>query len=111
MGETISKTFKDLDGAIKDIAEKYFYAKKMEALKDGEYLAEEDFIDEYSFANYLLKVENAYLSLTESERNLINNEYFYQSYHQWWRAIYSKATFYRFKKIAMQRFLGAFYAL
>lgn len=110
MEESKPKTFKDLDETMKDIAEKYFYAKKIEALKNSDYLAEEDFIEDLSFANYLSRVERAYLSLTESERNIINNEYFYQSYNQWWRAIYSKATFYRFKKMAMQRFLGAFYA-
>ena len=47
--------------------------------------------------------------IADLEQNLINNEFFYQSYHQWWTTLYSKATFYRYKKEAMQKFLGAFY--
>ena len=110
MEEIEIKTFKDLDEAMKEIADKYFYAKRISSLKDSDFLAEVDYIDDHAYINYANKVEEAYLSLSEAERNLINNEFFFQSYHQWWKAIYSKATFYRFKRIAMQKFIGAFYA-
>ena len=109
MEEFKKMSFKTLDEMVQDIALKFFHAKKMVYLQNHDCLAENDFIDEYSYQDYLLKVENAYLRLSNMERNLINNEFFYQSYHLWWKLIYSKATFYRHKKIAMTRFLEAFY--
>lgn len=109
MEEWKTKTFKDLEDELYDITEKFFYAKRVLQIQNSEYLAEEDFANEDSLEKYLLKVEKAYRNLSEAERNLINNEFFYQSYHQWWKPIYSKATFYRNKKMAMQKFLGAFY--
>ena len=109
MEEWKTKTFKDLEDELYDIAEKFFYAKRVLSIQNTDHLAEEDFVDDGSLDSYLLKVERAYRNLSEAERNLINNEFFYQSYHHWWEPIYSKATFYRNKRIAMQKFLGAFY--
>lgn len=90
--------FKDLNQLVIDIAEKFFQARLQN--KD---LKEDD------FDKFLLKVEKAYSVLKENEKNLINNEFFYQSYSLWWEGIYSKATFYRYKKEAMKSFLEAFY--
>ena len=103
-----NKTFKDLEEMVSAIAQKFFLAK---SVVDGQidFIAENDSDGDCSYDNYLLKVQEAYNTLNECDKNLINNEFFYQSYCQWWRALYSKATFYRYKKEAMQRFLGAFY--
>lgn len=95
------KTFKDLNQLIIDIAEKFFQARQNHHFSDQEFLL--------NSSSYLKKVQKAYSSLSESERNLINNEFFFQSYHLWWEGLYSKATFYRYKKEAMVSFLEAFY--
>ena len=87
--------FKNLNQLILDIAEKFFELRQSR-----------DQLDEDS---YLMKVQKAYNSLSESEKNLINNEFFYQNYNLWWQGLYSKATFYRYKKGAMMSFLEAFY--
>lgn len=108
MEELCQKTFKDLEDLLKEIAEKYFLAKKITSLQNADYLAEEDYSQD-SLYLFLEKVEKAYLSLNETEQNLINNEFFYQSYYEWWKPLYSKATFYRYKKCAMEKFLGVFY--
>lgn len=102
------KNFKDLSQMTVIIADRFFQARKMCSLMKEDYLAEYDFSEE-EFNNYLTRVQKAFNSLNEAERNLINNEFFFQSYHHWWESIYSKATFYRYKKEAMQKFLGAFY--
>ena len=94
-----------------DVAEKFFFAKKMCEMKKGHLLAESAFNEEDTYDCYLLKVQRAYDSLNDIEKNLINNEFFHQNYNQWWKPLYSKASFYRYKKEAMQKFLGAMYDL
>ena len=103
------KAFKDLSDMTVNIAERFFLARRINAMKNEDYIAEFDFGDNEDYNQYLEKVYKAFTTLNEAEKNLINNEFFFQSYHRWWESIYSKATFYRYKKKAMVKFLGAFY--
>ena len=104
-----SKTFKDLSDMTVTVAERFFLARRINAIRQEDYIAEFDYGNEDDYTRYIEKVFEAFNSLNERERNLINNEFFFQSYHNWWESIYSKATFYRYKKQAMMKFLGAFY--
>ena len=108
MEQFLEKNFRDLSLMTGLIAERFFQARKMRSLMDEDHIAEYDYHEE-DIDGYLEKVEKAFGSLSDTERNLINNEFFFQSYHNWWESIYSKATFYRYKKEAMKKFLGAFY--
>ena len=108
MEQIYKQSFKALNDMTSMIADRFFMARRIRDIKSGNYLAETD-IDDDSYIQYLEKVDKAFEALNENERNLINNEFFYQSYHNWWESIYSKATFYRYKKQAMMKFLGAFY--
>ena len=103
------KSFKDLDEMTTVVAEKFFLARKLHQMKDGCIIAEKAFDENLPYDAFLLRVQEAFEGLTEKERNLINNEFFFQGYQEWWKSIYSKATFYRFKKETMAKFLGAFY--
>ena len=106
----LNKTpFKDLANMLVVVADRFFIAKKICDIADGDYLAECDYDNQEECRRYLSKVSSAFSSLEENEKNLINNEFFFQGYHNWWTSIYSKATFYRYKKNAMIKFLGAFY--
>lgn len=109
MNQLNEKTFKDLDQMLNDIAEKFFLFKKIKENPDLFLLSEGLNEEIISYDEFIYKVEKAYNSLDDNEKNLINNEFFYQSYHQWWTTLYSKASFYRYKKTAMEKFLGAFY--
>ena len=109
MEDVNNMAFSDLINLTNEIANDFFIAKRLHDIKNEDSLAESAFDEDYPYDQYLLKVKRAYDSLTVNEQNLINNEFFYQSYHQWWRPIYSKATFYRHKKEAMKKFIGAFY--
>ena len=100
------KSFKQLNGMIEEVAYRFFVAKRLNSMKQKGNLLEED---NPPYLVYLLRVEKAYRSLDERERNLINNEFFFQNYQNWWIGIYSKTSFYRFKKRTMLRFLEAFY--
>ncbi len=53
--------------------------------------------------------DNVYNSLTEEEKHVIKNEFIAPSYREWWRGYYSRATFYRIKKRAVDNML--FYLL
>ena len=100
------KSFKQLNEMTEEVAYRFFVAKGLNTMKQrGEMLEE----DNPPYLVYLLRVEKAYRSLDERERNLINNEFFFQNYQNWWIGIYSKTSFYRFKKRTMLRFLEAFY--
>ena len=103
------KTFKDLSDMTISVADRFFLARRAKAIEDGEYIAEFNTEELNDHQEYIEKVFKAFATLNEAERNLINNEFFFQSYHNWWESIYSKATFYRYKKKAMVKFLGAFY--
>lgn len=102
-------TFRDLNQMTIDVAEKFFFAKRMREMNIENLLGESAFNEQDPYDSYLLKVQVAYDSLNDLEKNLINNEFFHQNYNLWWKPLYSKATFYRYKKEAMQKFLGAMY--
>ena len=104
-------SFKNLNQMINDVAEKFFFAKKIREENNKHMLGERSLNEDNPYDYYLLKVQEAYDSLNDLQKNLINNEFFYQSYNQWWKPLYSKATFYRYKKEAMLKFLGAFYGV
>lgn len=109
MEQLIKKNFKDLSDMTVVVAERFFLARRVHAFKNEEHIAEFDIDDFENYDQYIDKVSSAFCKLSDSERNLINNEFFFQSYHNWWESIYSKATFYRYKKKAMMKFLEAFY--
>lgn len=111
MDQLNEKTFKDLNQRLLDISEKFFLAKKVKDNPDVLILAESPFDENYSLDEFISKVQQAYETLDDNEKNLINNEFFYQSYQEWWKPLFSKASFYRYKKLAMEKFLGAFYDL
>ena len=111
MNQLKKAAFRDLNQMTIDVAERFFFAKKMHEQNKEFFLGKNSFNDQNPFDFFLLKVQAAYDSLSDLERNLINNEFFYQNYNQWWKPLYSKATFYRYKKEAMQKFLGAVYDL
>ena len=111
MDQLNEKTFKDLDQMLSDIADKFFLAKRVKDNPDVLMLAESPVDESYTIDDFIVKVEQAYETLNDGEKNLINNEFFYQSYQEWWKPLYSKSSFYRYKKSAMEKFLGAFYEL
>ena len=60
------------------------------------------------FIQFCFDVENAFYSLPSPLRKIINNEFFYQDYSQWWESIYSKKQYLALRKIAIHKFLEAY---
>ena len=102
----IEKSFKELNKMTEEVADKFFFARKALLV-----LNSNDIIKKYDlpYQAYLIKVEKAYSLLNEKQQNLINNEFFYQNYQYWWVGLYSKANFYRLKKLTMLKFLEGIY--
>ncbi len=93
---------------MRDISKNYFAAKRhIESKKE---FAEED--EEVSiYHSYVERVRTAYQTLEPVEKLIINNEYFFENYPFWWTQLYSKSSFYRYKRNAMKHFLGTFNAI
>ena len=102
----LEKSFKELEEMTEEVAYRFFVAKKvMHAIESHEIVEENN----VPYETYLNRVEHAYQSLDDKGRNLINNEFFFQNYQNWWVGLYSKTNFYRLKKRTMLQFLEGIY--
>ena len=63
------------------------------------------------FILFCLDIENAFYSLPSPLRRIINNDFFYQAYYQWWKEIYSEEQYKRLRAIAIVRFMEAYHAI
>ena len=109
MQQLRNKTSKELSDMLETVVKRFFVARTLKQLKNNSSTLTKGFNSDSPYDLYLTRVIEAYESLNEQEQNLINNEFFYQSYSNWWKTIYSKSYFYKRKKEAMVKFLGAFY--
>ena len=60
------------------------------------------------FFQFCVDVDNAFNSLTPPLRKIINNEFFYQDYPNWWKSIYSSRHFKVLRKLAIYKFMEAY---
>ena len=105
--ENCSNDFNSLSKRIEEIAHRYFDCKDHINSVGG--FLNPNFIDfENPNSKYMDRVNAAYSALNEIERSIINNDFFYQDYPNWWSIYYNKSTYYRYKNEAMRRFVEAF---
>ncbi len=97
-----------IETQMKEIAKLYFIALRninFQSFSSGE-------VDAYSpFYKYYLDVEETFRQLPDEEKALINNEYFYNDYLDWWRPIYKPSAFLKLKKKAIRTFVEVFYEI
>ena len=60
---------------------------------------------------FINRVNCAFSSLSPIEQNVINNDFFYQGYPNWWEANLSKPIYEKVKKEAIDKFLEHFYEI
>ena len=104
MSTVKKKLRKTLHQEVEEIAKLYFIAMqimKNEVLSDSKGKPSDQ-------QRYIIRVENAFESLTEIEKEFINNDFFYQAYPNWWKKYYTRSKYYLIKKRSMQSFLEAF---
>lgn len=98
-------TLKEMDEEMEEIVSRFFKAKYQKnnsfTLMDVENENEEN--------DHVLKVEKAFYSLNSLEQLFMNNDYFLEAYPYWWVGQYSKTTYYRERKKAVEHFLRLFY--
>ena len=62
-----------------------------------------------AYQNYVERVNRAYDYLDEEEKSIVNNEFFFQDYPNWWCKIYKRSTFLNKRRNAVKKFLRYFY--
>ena len=62
------------------------------------------------FVRFCYDIEQSFYALPAPLRAIINNEFFYQSYKGWWKKFYSPKHFQALRKLAIYKFLEAYYA-
>ena len=93
-----------LHQAMQIIADNYFFARNV-LIKRIE-LSDDNF---NVLICYIQRVRIAFDSLNLTEKNFLNNEYFYEAFPKWWK---SKITYYRYiqlKAQSIKHFLEVFY--
>lgn len=104
MGKETRLTTKELKKEISKISDLYFLALKN--YKRATISDSKRTINEYE--KFILRVRRAFSSLDSIDKELINNDFFYQAYEDWWIKKYSRSTYYRLKARSMFRFKEAF---
>lgn len=102
-----SSLYRTLSEQLKQIAFNYFVAKR--SLR-GHVLGFSSGSDEEmnSYRDYIDRVKRAYETLSDMDKEIVNNDFFYEDYPHWWEEKYSRVAYYRHKRGAMQNFLRAF---
>ena len=99
--------YKKMASDISVIAKNYFIAiRRQNFIQEPE--LKENKEEEDDFQRHIRRVKNAYNQLDELEKAFINNDFFYQSYPDWWKETFSKTSYYRLRRQSMSRFIKAF---
>ena len=91
--------------SIRQIAKMYLLAVHTNEKTPSEKQGDETFIKNQIFID---KVNDAFNKLDGLERSLINNDFFYQAYPDWWKKQFSRSTYYRIRRISVRHFKMAF---
>lgn len=68
-----------------------------------------DFDDNKEKDLFIEKVEDAFSKLSPLEKMLINNDFFFEDYPDWWKEIFSEEKYLDLKRKAIIKFLVNFY--
>lgn len=106
--ERLEKTsLKSLINQMELIAKGYFDDRKK---RGTEFLNDSDNLIYINHRERFIKrVENAYLELDPLEQLVINNDFFYEDYPNWWTDLFSKNSYQYLKRRAIIHFLNVFY--
>lgn len=96
-----------LESLMKRIVELYFVSLKN--IKNQSFDSSDDCYSPY--LKYYSDVEEAFSRLSYEQRRIINKEFFYEDYKNWWIKEYRPIRFNRLKKIAIKDFVEAFYEI
>lgn len=92
---------------VKSIADNYFHCEGM--LKSHLRFRDSDSFQMNIYRDYIRDVDQSIKRLPKVCQEVINKEFFYKSEPNWWIGLYTKTTFYRYRKQAISEFLRLFY--
>lgn len=96
---------------VEAIRDKYFECTRKMRLCDVARLTTADYPAYRACSTYAGIVESAFQGLDPISRMIINKDFFYNDYVNWWVGIYSKSSYYRLRDKAIRAFLeGAYVA-
>jgi len=88
------------------ISKAYLMAKNKK--EDDLKICEEDSNNYNDYSHFVLKVEKVFESMDSVSKEIINNDFFFQSYPFWWVKVYSRTTYYRLKSQAIREFMEVY---
>ncbi|HOC80656.1 MAG: hypothetical protein WCS76_03340 [Bacilli bacterium] len=102
--------FRILCSEVREIAKLYFKALQSANVRSGKFdLNMAIYARAYQGDDvnklFISKIENAFRLLDVDSKRIINNDFFFNNYKFWWLSLYSTATYYRLKRVAICRFL------
>lgn len=107
MGRTSKKSESYLhDKRMIDIRDNYFHCGA--ALRSKLRISDSLGLARNVYEEYISDVEKAMLLLDPIDRKILKNEFFYSTNKVWWIGEYSRTTFYRLRRKAIDSFLRIF---
>ena len=108
--------FKKLDKRVREVAYRYRYAQSKiqaheQSLKKDQFMfreTSEPSKETRRFEKVLFAVDNAIRFLEPEHQQVITKDYLIAEEDFWWIHCYSRSTYYRVKRKAMQEFLSFF---
>jgi len=102
------KSFEEMEKEMQSISYQYFAAKRDETKKK----LCDNINSSFSFSSlYASRVHSAFFNLNDEEKMIINKDFFYEDYKDWWLLTYTKKMYLNKKKEAMRKFLTNFYEI
>ncbi len=89
------------------IRDNYFHC--VASLRNFERLSDSDTLKSSMYEEYIRDVDRALVLLDPLDQKVINQEFFYQTNPIWWVGMFSKSTYYRLRRRAVETFLRNFY--
>ena len=102
-----------MDNVISKMNEKMesiasLYLKARGEINNSSRLSSDDEIHDIRI-KYVVFINQCFEKLEENEKEIINNEFFFQEYPMWWKDKYSPKSFVKYKKLAIRHFLEVYY--
>lgn len=102
-----SKYYKEMVKAITEIASSYFVSRRMLLIKDNSLSSGE--VDYYNpYYLYIDRVNQTFIKLSNLDKEVLYNEFFYPNDENWWINYYDKKHYISIKMKAMKNFLRAY---
>ena len=103
-----SKQYRDVQ-RMNAIRDNYFHCTATLKNSTRLILNDSDSLKTNMYEEYIKDVENSMCLLDPLDQKVINKEFFEAPNKIWWIGLFSRSTYYRLRRRAIEKFLGYFY--